>query len=109
MIYSIGYYENNESFKFFGGTTKKIIKNLNKFSFNNKTDFISTIDIINNNEKIITINIEEKNKRFRFNEEYGNMFGLPSNMFNIFYNILFKDYKKQKIFEVAIIKIMYMS
>ena len=94
MIYSIGYYENNESFKFFGGTTKKIIKNLNKFSFNNKTDFISTIDIINKKEKIITINIEEKNKIFVFDEEYGNMIGLPSNIFKIFYNLLFKDYKE---------------
>ena len=46
MIYSIGYYdENYESYKFFGGTPQKIIKNLKKFTFNNKTDFISKIEI----------------------------------------------------------------
>jgi len=104
MIYSIGYYENNKPFKFFGGTPEMIIKNLNKFTFNDKTDFISKIDIINNNGKIITINIEEKNKRFRFDEEYGNMIGLPSNIFKIFYNLLFKDYKEQEIFRGCFIK-----
>ena len=40
-------------------------------------------------------NIEEKNKRFIFKEEYGNIIYLPSNIFNIFYNILFKDYKEK--------------
>ena len=98
MIYSIGHYDNNEPFKFFGGTPVKIIKNLNKFSFNNKIDFISKIVIKFHNGKNFTINIEEKNKRFIFKEEYGNIIYLPSNIFNIFYNILFKDYKEKKIY-----------
>jgi len=98
MIYSIGHYDNNEPFKFFGGTPVKIIKNLNKFTFNNKIDFISKIVIKFDNGKNFTINIEEKNKRFIFKEEYGNIIYLPLNIFNIFYNILFKDYKEKKIY-----------
>ena len=97
MIYSIGYDENNKKAKFFGGTPVKIIKNLNKFTFNNKTDFISKIVIKFHNGKNFTINITEKNKRFIFKEEYDNIIYLPTNIFNIFYNILFKDYKEKKI------------
>ena len=53
--YSIGHYDNNEPFKFFGGTQVKIIKNLNKFTFNNKIDFISKIVIKFDNGKNFTI------------------------------------------------------
>ena len=98
MIYSIGYYENYRPYKFFGGTPNKIIKNLQKFTFNNNTDIISKIEIKFDNGKNFTINIEEKNKRFQFDEEYGNMIGLPYNIFNIFYNKIFKDYKEEEIF-----------
>ena len=49
--------------------------------------------------KIIQFNIEEKNKRFSFDEEFGNMIGLPENIFDIFYNIIFKDYWEIPIYE----------
>ena len=109
MIYSIGYYENNEPFKFFGGTPDKIIKNLNIFTFNNKADFISKIGIINNNGKIITINIEEKNKIFRFDEEYGNMIGLPLKFLIFFIIYCLKIIKNKEFLEVALLKLMHMS
>ena len=95
MVYSIGYYENHRPYKFFGGTPEKIIKNLTKFTINNKTDFVSKIEIKFDNGTYFTINIEEKNKRFIFDEEFWNMIGLPKNIFDIFYNKLFKDYKEE--------------
>ena len=93
MVYSIGYFEKNRPYKFFGGTPENITKNLKKITFNNKAENISKIEVIFQNGKNFTINIEEENKRFRFDEESGNMIRLPRNIYNIFYSKLFKDYK----------------
>lgn len=97
MIYSIGKNENNEFYKFFGGTPQNLTKNLNVFNFSNKTK-LSEIKIELNNATFLTLNIN-KNITFEISDIPDSSFCLPYEVFDTFRNLFIKnaeEYKKHK-------------
>jgi len=83
MIYSIGMNEKNELYKFYGGIPENLTKNLNKITFNNKTDKLSKISFELNNGTNYTLNIK-KDYLFKIDDTIDFLFCLPFNIFNTF-------------------------
>ena len=93
MIYSIGNNEDNESYKFFGGTPINLIENLNKFSFHKNKDKISEINIGFNNGTNYLINNFD-NDLVEFREDEYSLLCLPENILNKFKNLFLKNFEE---------------
>ena len=93
MIYSIGNNENNESYKFFGGTPINLVENLNKFSFHKNKDKIYEIKIEFNNGTNYLINNFD-NELIEFREDEYSLLCLPENILNKFKNLFLNDFEE---------------
>ena len=94
LVYSIAKNEYNESYKYFGGTPKNLLKNLNKFSLNNKTEKISEINIKLNNgkNKNIKLNLEESS--FEINEGKDEIICFPEKILKEIQKLVFNKYNR---------------
>lgn len=93
MFYSIGNNEDNESYKFFGGTPINLVENLNKFSFHKNTDKISEIKIEFNNGTDYLINNFD-NELVEFREDEYSLLCLPENILNQFKNLFLNNFEE---------------
>ena len=93
MIYSIGKDEDNESYKFFGGTPLNLIQNLNKFNFHKNTDKIQEIKIQFYNGTNYVID-KFDNELIEFREDEYSLLCLPENILNKFRNLFLKDFEE---------------
>lgn len=93
MIYSIGNNEKGEKYTFFGGTPKNIIKNLNKFNFNNKKSNIEEIKVNFYNKASNMIDLSNINKTLEIKQDFYSMLCLPESILSQFTNLFLKDYK----------------
>ena len=94
-VYSIGKDENGNSYKFFGGTPKSIIKNLNKITFNNKTNKITEIKIEFKNKTNYIINLD-KNLSIDIKEDFYSGICLPENILTEFKGLFLNQYNEYK-------------
>ena len=94
-IYSIGKNELNESYKFFGGTPKKLVKNYNKFIFQ-KYDLISEIKIKfnNGNNSLIKVSLEES--FYEINEGKNHLICFPEKVFKEMKKLVFNNYNVER-------------
>ena len=83
MLYSFGINERNELYKFYGGIPENLKKNLNKITFNNKTDKLSEINFELNNGTNFTLNIK-RDYLFKIDDTKDFFFCLPYNIFYTF-------------------------
>ena len=94
-IYSIGKDENGSEYKFFGGTPKNIIKNLDKITFNNKTNKITEIKIEFNNKTNYIMNLD-KNISVDIKEDFYSGICLPENILSEFKDLFLNQYMEFK-------------
>ena len=94
-IYSIGKDENGSPYKFFGGTPKSVIKNLNKLILNNKTNKVTEIKIEFNNNTNYIINLD-KNISVDIKEDFYSGICLPENILSEFKVLFLNQYSEFK-------------
>jgi hypothetical protein len=94
-IYSIGKDENGSPYKFFGGTPKSVIKNLNKLTLNNKTNKVTEIKIEFNNNTNYIINLV-KNISVDIKEDFYSGICLPENILSEFKVLFLNQYNEFK-------------
>ena len=94
-IYSIGKDENGSPYKFFGGTPKSVIKNLNKLTLNNKTNKVTGIKIEFNNNTNYIINLD-KNISVDIKEDFYSGICLPENILSEFKDLFLNQYNEFK-------------
>jgi hypothetical protein len=88
-VYSIGKDENGSPYKFFN------IKNLNKITFNNKTNKITEIKIEFNNKSNYIINLD-KNITIDIKEDFYSGICLPGNILSKFKDLFLNQYREFK-------------
>ena len=93
MIYSFGKTENNQMYKYFGGTPQDITKNLNKFIFSNNTKKISEIKIEFNDRTNYIIN-NFSNEYVEFREDEYSLICLPENILSQFKKIFLYKFEE---------------
>ena len=97
MTYSIGKNEDNQPYKFFGGTPKNLIKNLNKFTFYTNSSKIINIkiefNVKNSNETKYIINNFD-NDFVEFREDEYSLICLPENILYQFKNLFLYNFEE---------------
>ena len=95
QIFSIGKNMKNEFFKYFGGTPKYLIENLNKFTFT-KNDTLTEIEIIFNEKNKYKLNLNSSiNHKIEFKDD-SHLICLSQDIFSEFKKLLLDQYKETK-------------
>ena len=95
MIYSIGKDENNQKYKFFGGTPKNITNKLKKYTFINKKEKISEIQIEFKNQTNFNfiIDLNKEDALLELKEDFYSMICLPEYILNKLKNLFLNEYR----------------